>query len=191
VNFIFNYLALTKLSANHFNKILMKKLVFLLVALATATFAFAQDGKKAPASPAATAKGKIGNNEVTVSYNAPAVKGRKIWGGLVPYDQVWRTGANGATTIQLSKDAKIEGQDLKAGKYSLFTIPAQNGDWTVIFNKKADQWGSYNYDAKEDALRVKVKSKVALDSTERLTFLVDKNVVKMNWEKLEVSFGVK
>ena len=151
----------------------------------------AKPAVSAKPSPAATATGKSGDATITVSYSQPAVKGRKIWGDLVPFDKVWRTGANDATTIEFTKDVKIEGQALKAGTYALFTIPTEGGEWTIIFNKTAKQWGSYDYKDKEDALRVKVKSEKSKSFAERLTFDVkDKNVM-MCWENLCVSFKVE
>jgi Protein of unknown function (DUF2911) len=142
-------------------------------------------------SPTATAIGKSGDASITVTYAQPAVKGRKVWGDLVPFDKVWRTGANDATTIEFSKDVKIEGQALKAGKYALFTIPTEGGEWTFIFNKTAKQWGSYSYKEADDALRVKVKSGKSAAFTERMTFEVkDKNVV-FSWENLSAAFKVE
>jgi hypothetical protein len=154
------------------------------------TLAMAQ-GAKPAASPAAKAEGTIGDAKVTINYSQPAVKGRKIWGALVPFGQVWRTGANNATTIEFSKDVKIEGQALKAGKYAIFTIPTEGGDWTFIFNGKADQWGSYNYSDKDDVLRVKVKSGKAAAMTERMTFDIKGNMVNLSWENLSVGFKVQ
>jgi Protein of unknown function (DUF2911) len=151
---------------------------------------FAQDAKKAVASPAAKATAKVGAANINISYNQPAVKGRKIWGDLVPFDKVWRTGANGATVFETDKDVKIEGKVLKAGKYALFTIPTAK-DWTIIFNKKSDQWGSYDYKEKDDALRVSVKSEATKDLVESMTFVIKDNKVKLTWEKLAVSFKVE
>jgi Protein of unknown function (DUF2911) len=107
-------------------------------------------------SQKATVSQTVGLTEFTVTYSRPGVKGRTIWGGLVPYDQVWRTGANEATTFDVTRDVTINGENLAAGKYALFTIPGKD-DWTIIFNKQADQWGAFKYDAKADALRLKVK----------------------------------
>jgi hypothetical protein len=159
--------------------------------LAVTTFSFAQNDKP---SPPATASGKIGGVDVTVNYNSPAVKGRQVWGGLVPYDKVWRTGANEATVINFSKDVMVEGQKLAAGKYSVYTIPGQN-EWTVIFNKQTGQWGT-QYDQGQDALRVKVKPVAAKTSSERMTFDVkekgkNNGVVTLSWEKLQVPISVR
>jgi hypothetical protein len=168
----------------------MKKFFFLAVALLVTSFASAQDAKAKP-SPATTTTGKVGDKTITISYAQPAVKGREVWGKLVPYDAVWRTGANDATTFEIDKDVKIEGQALKAGKYSLFTIPTKAGEWTIIFNSVDKQWGAYNYNAKKDVLRVKVKSVATETLTERLTFAVKADAVHLMWEKLSVAFKVE
>ena len=168
----------------------MKKFFFLAVALLISSIAFAQEGKAKP-SPAATATGKMGDKTVTIVYAQPAVKGREVWGKLVPYNEVWRTGANDATTFEVDKDVMIEGQALKAGKYSLFTIPTEGGEWTIIFNSVAKQWGAYSYDATKDVLRVKVKSEKSKEMMERMTFDVKDNKVHLMWENLAVAFKVK
>ncbi len=107
------------------------------------------------ASPNAGAMQTIGTTMVHIMYGRPSVNGRDIFGGLVPYDEVWRTGANEATTITFSDDVTIEGQPLAAGTYGLFTLPTADS-WTFIFNRTAEQWGAFNYDSAEDALRVEV-----------------------------------
>ena len=168
----------------------MKKFFFLAVALLISSFAFAQEGKAKP-SPTATATGKIGDKTITIVYAQPAVKGREIWGKLVPYNEVWRTGANDATTFEVDKDVMIEGQALKAGKYALFTIPTEGGEWTIIFNSVVKQWGSFKYDASKDVLRVKVKSKKSDKMMERMTFDIKGNMVHLMWENLAVAFKVK
>ncbi len=166
----------------------MKKTLILCFALLATTFSFAQ---KQQASPAATAKGTIGGSDITLSYHQPAVKGRKIWGDLVPFDKVWRTGANNATTIEISKAVKIQGQTLAAGKYSVFSIPTASGEMTFIFNKQAEQWGAYKYDAKDDVLRVKTTTKKVEKLTESMTFAVKEKAIVFNWEYLEASLSVE
>ncbi|WP_022836281.1 DUF2911 domain-containing protein [Salisaeta longa] len=106
-------------------------------------------------SPNASVTQTIGLTNVAVSYGRPSMRGRTIFGELVPYGAVWRTGANEATTISFSTPVQIKGQSLAAGTYALFTIPRSN-TWTIIFNRQAKQWGAYNYDKAEDALRVDV-----------------------------------
>lgn len=132
--------------------------------------------------------GKIGNTAVVIEYGRPKVGGRTIWGGLVPYDQIWRTGADEATTISFSNDVQIDGHKLPAGIYSLFTIPGLE-EWTVIFNKVSDQWGPYQYDKAQDALRINVKPETS-DMIEELTFQILATKVVLNWEKLSIAFSV-
>lgn len=145
-------------------------------------------------SQGASVKQTIGLNDVTITYSRPGVKGRKIWGGLVPYNSVWRTGANAATTIQFTEDVLVEGQPLTAGTYSLHTIPGEK-EWTLIFNRQADQWGSYSYDASKDAARVKV-APIAGAPQEWMQFRIedpslDSARVVLAWENLQVPFTVK
>ena len=168
------------------SKSIMNKLMILSLALFTSASLCAQQR----ASPAQTASASVNGNTITIKYSSPSVKGRTIWGGLEAYDKVWRTGANEATTIEVTKDCKIAGNDLKAGKYALFTIPTK-GDWTVIINSEPNQWGAYKYDQSQDVLRFTVTPK-KVDLTEMLTFNVDKSgTVTFAWEKLSFSFDVK
>lgn len=111
-------------------------------------------------SPNATVSQTIGVTEVQITYGRPSVRDRDIFGGLVPYDEVWRTGANEATTISFSSPVEIEGQSLDAGTYGLFTIPTPD-TWAIIFNDNPEQWGAYNYDSDQDVLRVEVEPKQA------------------------------
>ena len=131
--------------------------------------------------------------DITVTYSRPLVKGRVIWGDLVPYDKVWRTGANEATTIAFSDDVTVNGQKLAKGTYSLHTIPGKD-EWTIIFNSVADQWGSYSYDMAKDTLRVKAKVEKA-PFTEWLTVEVpelsaDWAKFAIRWENVAVPFTV-
>jgi hypothetical protein len=146
----------------------MKALKFLAAAALIAFPAAAQ--LKLPAvSQHAVVTQTIGLTDITVTYSRPGVKGRQIFGGLVPYGQVWRTGANLATQFAVTTDVSIEGQKLPAGTYSLHTIPGPD-QWTVIFNKDAGQWGSFHYDQAKDALRVTIKPEKAAHSAEWLEF---------------------
>ncbi|TGE19746.1 DUF2911 domain-containing protein [Hymenobacter elongatus] len=146
--------------------------------------------KAAPASPPATATGKIGAATVTVKYNSPSVKGRPIYGSLVPYGQVWRAGANEATTVEFSKDVMVQGKKLPAGTYAFFAIPTEK-EWTVIFNKTAKQWGSFKYDEKQDALRVMATPRKAAAMTEQLAYIVTKDGLVLRWENLELPVAIK
>jgi hypothetical protein len=143
-------------------------------------------------SPRATVY-QVGNTELEISYCRPAVRGRQIWGALVPYDKVWRTGANEVTTFKTSSDVKIEGKPLAAGTYALVTIPRPDR-WTLIFNKDAEQWGAFDYDEKKDVLRVDVKP-VQSNLQERMEFLFDEfnddsADVVLRWEQVAVPFTV-
>jgi tetratricopeptide (TPR) repeat protein len=106
-------------------------------------------------SPSATFQQRVGLTDITLDYSRPGVKGRTIFGDLVPYDKLWRTGANMATRIEFSDDVKIDGKELKAGTYALFTIPGKD-QWTLIFNSNYNQGGIAQYKESEDVLRVKV-----------------------------------
>lgn len=128
----------------------------LLTLIASPALAQERGNDEARPSPNATVSQTIGTTIATVGYSRPSVRDREIFGGLVPFDAVWRTGANEATTISFSSDVMVEGQMLAAGTYGLFTIPSQDS-WTIIFNNTAEQWGSMGYDDAQDALRVTVE----------------------------------
>jgi hypothetical protein len=155
-----------------------------------ASQSFAQDYlKKLRVSPEAEVMQVVGLTKVAISYSRPGVKGRKIWGGLVPYDKVWRAGADEATKITITTDVMIEGKKLSAGSYSFFVIPTKK-EWTIIFNKVADQWGAFEYNEAEDALRLKVKPKTA-EFEEWLKYEFVKTGdysanLCLHWEKLKV-----
>jgi len=166
----------------------MKRFPFLILALATAFSASIAQQK--PASPQATATGKIGAANVKIVYSQPSARGRQIMGGLVPYGEVWRTGANEATTIEFDKPVKIEGKDLPAGKYALFTIPGEN-EWTVIINKDVKQWGAFKYKQEDDVLRVAVKPSKTSAPVETFNIAVGKDDVQLKWENTAVAFKVK
>ena len=156
------------------NKNIFFSLFIVLFALSTA---FAQE----KASPARTAEGTAAGAKITIKYSSPAVKGRTIWGDLVPLGQVWRAGADDATTFTTSKDITIQGQKLAAGTYSFFVIPGEY-ESTFIFNKVAKQWGAYNYDAKQDVLRVNVPSQQTSAMEERLVYEVKPDSFEIRWE---------
>lgn len=170
----------------------MRKSILACIAVLLAVPAFAQ--LKLPrVSQHASLTQTIGTVDMTVTYSRPGVKGRKIFGGLVPYGQVWRTGANEATKISFSDDVTIDGKPLPKGTYSLHTIPGPN-EWTIIFNKVADQWGSFNYKEAEDALRVTAKPHAA-PLTELFTIDVpsattDDGTVELRWDTVAVPFTV-
>jgi hypothetical protein len=136
---------------------------------------------------------RIGISDITIVYHRPLVDGRKIWGGLVPYGEVWRAGANENTTITFPNDVSIEGKSLPAGTYGLHMIPGEN-EWTVIFSRMHTAWGSFSYKESEDALRVTVKPQAA-EMHNALTYDFDQlkpdsTEVVMSWDKVAVPFTV-
>ncbi len=166
----------------------------LLISLLAAPLAAQRANNEPRVSPNASVSQTIGTTVVTIEYGRPAVKSRSVWGGLVPAGEVWRTGANEATTIEFTSDVTIEGQKLPAGKYALFTIPGPN-EWTIIFNRTAKQWGAFRYDAGQDALRVKVKPSPA-PHQEWLSFhfedlAADAATAVLRWEKVAVPFRIQ
>jgi hypothetical protein len=177
----------------------MRKVTLILVVLfflssLTAGSLMAQEIEFPRPSQWASVAQTIGLTDVTVTYHRPGVKGRVIWGGLVPYDKMWRTGANNATTIEFSSDVLVEGNKLAAGKYGLFTIPTKD-EWTFIFSKQADLWGTSGYKEERDALRVKVKA-MSAPHCEWMMFAFadlkeDSAKVVLHWEKLMVGFTIK
>jgi hypothetical protein len=145
--------------------------------------------KKLRVSPKAEVMQVVGLTKITISYSRPGVKGRKIWGALVPYDKVWRGGADEATKITFTTDVKVEGKKLPAGSYSFFVIPNKK-EWIIIFNKVADQWGAFTYNEAEDALRLKVKPKSG-EFEEWLKYEFTKTgdysaTISLIWEKQKV-----
>jgi hypothetical protein len=196
-----------------------------LIALLSATYVAAQTAPVAirPIRPSqkAVVMQTIGVTDITITYSRPGVKGRTIFADapasmaaratgeatldnqlerkpgepIVPYDHVWRAGANEATMFQVSDDVLINGQPLKAGTYSLFAIPGKE-EWTIIFNSDPGQWGGFSYDNKKDALRVKTKAQTGADNQEWLSYTFDpvgenSTQVNLRWEKLRVPFTVE
>ena len=176
----------------------MKRSLFLqtlsLFVLA-AFFYLSSCAQKPPASPPAKDTGKIGSANVTIDYSSPSVKGRQIFGGLVPYDKVWRAGANTATSLQTDKDLMIGGKKLPAGKYSLFAAPGEK-EWTIILNSETGQWGikrggEANRDPAKDVLTVKAVPRKSASMNEHLTYLVNPDGIVLQWENVEVPVAIK
>jgi hypothetical protein len=179
----------------------MKSLFLLLIASCVIFVATAQDankpikhryGAEAPSPPAFVVQTLTNGTVVSVDYSQPSVKGRMIGKDLDPMEgKVWRSGANEATVFEVSKNVKVEGKDLPAGKYGLFTI--MNGDeWTIIFSKTWNQWGAFSYKEADDALRVKVKGGKTKAFAEKLAYSVDKSgKVSLMWGDKQVDFTVK
>lgn len=174
---------------------IQSRFVLVLAASLMSSVLWAQSDKSQRASPPATAKGEINGAAITIDYSSPAVKNRKIFGELHPYGEVWRAGANEATVFETSKDIKVEGKTLPAGKYSIYAIPGEK-EWSVIFNKQTGQWGvkrggATSRDPAQDALVVKVKPKKTQQLTERLVYdITDKGFV-LRWENVEVPVAIK
>lgn len=159
-------------------------LVFLSILSTTGN---AQADKSTRPSPPVEIKGKLQDAQVTISYSSPSVKGRTIWGDLVPYGKVWRTGANEATIFETDKDLVIHDQKLPAGKYALFTIPGET-EWTWVFNAVWDQWGAYKYDESKDVLRINTIPQKSSVFNEQLRFEIEEEWVSLYWENLLISF---
>jgi hypothetical protein len=145
-------------------------------------------------SPNASVSQTVGITEITIKYSRPGVKGRQIWGKLVPYGEVWRAGANENTTIRFSTPVKVEGHELPAGIYGFQAIPTA-GDWTIIFSKDANEWGAFSYKQADDALRIQARPQQA-EPRERMAFDFDDVTdttarVVLQWEKLKVPFTVE
>ncbi len=180
-------------------------LMFLLVMFSFSVHAQMKSNKPRPSLKAGVMQ-RIGvDTDISIDYSRPGVKGREIWGKLVPFGLApggkesnnkpypWRGGANENTTIEFSKDVIVDGNKLPAGKYSMHFIPSKD-EWTVIFNKNSKMWGSYTYDEKEDALRINVKP-VEVPFTEWLTYGFDdlagtSCIAYLQWEKLRVPFKI-
>jgi hypothetical protein len=177
-------------------KILVSKVfVLTLAGILMTSLIYAQADKSKRASPPETATGIVAGTNITINYSSPAVKGRKIWGDLVPYDKVWRLGANEATIFETSKDIKVGGKNLPAGKYSLYAIPGEK-QWVFIFNSKTGQWGikndeSTSEDPANDVLRVTAKPQKSGTFNERMKFVVDKNGFIVEWENLKIPVSIK
>jgi Protein of unknown function (DUF2911). len=176
----------------------MRKLIAICLFLASAVLPLAAQ-QAAPAlklprpSQHQVVTQTVGLTDITIDYSRPIAKGRTIFGGLVPYDKVWRTGANEATQITFNDDVTINGQALARGAYSLHTIPGKDS-WILIFNKTAKQFGSFSYDEKQDALRVTVKpQKAPFAEVFTISFpdvTPDNGTVVLHWADLSVSFTV-
>ncbi len=168
---------------------IMKKLLFGLIG----AFLFASitsQAQEKPKSPAKSAEGKIGNTEIVITYSSPSMRGRTIYGELVPFNKVWRAGANEATTISFSNDVKVNGENLKAGKYAFFLIPNEKGNWEAIFNTESKQWGAYKLDKSKNALMVAGDTKT-IDEQEGMTYSIGDGAIHLDWEKTRFSLNIE
>ncbi len=147
------------------------------------------------ASPEATVTQRVGLTDIQINYNRPGAKGRKVYGGLVAYDHIWRTGANTTTKISFSTSVKLNGTDIPAGTYELFTIPSQT-EWTIIIHKNMSQWGAYSYDQKNDVARLKAKPLTLGEHVETLDISIndirdESATLNITWEKTRVPVALK
>lgn len=164
--------------------------LFLLLSAAVAIEGLGQNQNKKPLSPEATVTGEIGDANIEIVYCRPSARGRKMLGGNEVYGEVWRTGANAATTFTVDKDIRVEGKLLPAGKYEMFTVPREK-EWTIIFQKFARQWGAFSYKKENDVLRVNVRSSKTDSFVETFTIDVEDDRVSLKWENTFVAFKVQ
>ena len=171
------------------------KIILALFVLITMGEGLQAQGLKMPQpSTTQTIMQDFGLGAISLTYSRPNVKGRQIFGDLLPYDQIWRTGANSATVIKFTEAVKIEGEDLAAGEYALFTIPGKT-EWTIIFNKGTKEWGSYTYSETNDVLRVKVKPVMLQDKVETFTIQLGRIYdttaqLQLMWENTAVHVSI-
>ncbi|MFA5296772.1 MAG: DUF2911 domain-containing protein [Lutibacter sp.] len=163
----------------------MNKLKITLVFLLIATVTFAQE------SPRKQATGKVGEVTVDVDYGAPSVKGRTIWGELVPYGEVWRAGANENTTISFDTDVAIGETTVPAGKYGFFIIPNEDADWVIILSSKNDAWGAFSYSESEDVLRLNVTPEFVDENQEQLNYTIGNEGIRFAWEKATFNIPIE
>ncbi len=174
----------------------MKNIILTILLLWLGHPSFAQFGLP-HLSPKAGVSATVGLTKIEIDYSSPAVRGREIWGNLVPWDQVWRAGANMPTVIMIDNDVRIGGKTLPKGSYAFFIIPKAKGPWTVIFNTDHQQWGAYRYDEGKDMVRVEVEAENTKEPVEYLRYAienysVEKGAFSMVWEKkkLTVPFSI-
>jgi Protein of unknown function (DUF2911) len=174
----------------------MKSICFKILMLCCIAFTAKAQIKTPQPSPSATIIQNIGLATATIEYSRPSLKGRKMMGStLVPYGQVWRTGANKIPNLKLTEEVMIEGQKVPAGTYGLVTIPALT-EWTIVLTKKADQWGVYEYKQEDDLVRFKVKAEKMVAKEEHFTmaftdFTPTSAKVAITWENSRVKFNIK
>lgn len=172
----------------------MKKVIIAALLLASSTVSMAQGVKMPAPSPTQTIKQDFALSSIEVNYSRPAMKGRVIFGDLVPFGKVWRTGANNATKVTFGEDVEIGGVAVKAGSYALYSIPEKN-EWEIILNKGTQNWGSSGYATSDDVARFKVKTKALAQSVESFTIQIadvvsNKASIEIMWEKTGVSIPV-
>jgi len=160
----------------------------------SASVASAQEKKPRPSPPAKAECKLSGGKDITVDYSSPRAKGRKIFGGLVPYGQVWRAGANEATTFATSSDITVGGKTVPAGKYTIFAIPAED-KWTLVISKKSGEWGTAYPGPDNDLARIDMKVSKTSAPVENFTIAFDQNgnacTMRLEWENTQASVDIK
>lgn len=169
----------------------MKTLRYLILIAAIISFGNLNAQEKQRKSPKVSVKENLAGINLVITYGQPSANGREIFGGLVPYGEIWRAGANEATTFSVDREVEINGQKLPQGKYALFILPKKDEQWEIIFNTEHGQWGAYKYDKNQDALRIKV-SPIENEMTEKLTYTITgEGWVKIAWDKTRIEFKVE
>ena len=173
----------------------LRTLIFLIACVMNSSMLLAQKDKSNRPSPPATASALIAGARITIDYSSPSLKGRQIWGALVPYGKVWRAGANEATIFKTDQAIKVEGKSLPAGQYSLFAIPGEK-EWSIIFNSETGQWGikrggEANRDPANDILTVVVKPVKSVTMNEKLIYEFTTTGFVLRWENLEVPVALQ
>jgi hypothetical protein len=190
-----NHLLIFLLKFNRIQiKYFMKNTIFTFVLLIAASFTMNAQVKTPAPSPAAKIMQTVGMTEIEVAYSRPSMRDREIFGGLVPFGKMWRTGANASTKVTVSTDVVIEGNELKKGTYALYAIPGKE-EWTIVFHKNLTHWGVGKYDEKEDAFRFKVKPTSLTDAVETFTIgmsnlALGTATMDMMWADTKVSFSI-
>jgi hypothetical protein len=170
------------------------RMVFIAVMVASIAIGVNARAQQQPASPPGTASVKFDDGKtVTINYSRPSMRGRQIFGGLVPYGQVWRTGANAATSLKTDGDLNIGGSVVPAGNYTLYSIPGESG-WKLIINKQTGQWGT-EYQEKDDLARVDMKVSTNASPTEQFTISLQKTggssaILKLDWANTAASVNI-
>lgn len=173
----------------------MKKILVLILAMMVSLPLMAQDLKLPSLSPTSTITQEFSTSKTEIVYSRPSMRGRTVFGDLVPYNVVWRTGANAATKITFGEDVEIGGTTVKAGSYSFYSIPGAS-EWEIILNKNTGNWGAMGYDTKDDVVRMKVKPTTLPTTVETFTINIgnitfSSCTIDLAWERTHVSVPVK
>lgn len=154
-----------------------------------------EETPKPPKSPRLESSGTVDGVEVSIAFGSPYVKGREIWGDLIPYDKIWRAGANDATAVTFGEAVLVDGETVDAGTYALFIIPTQDNDWTIILNEEWSKeehgvWGAYDHKPEKDVLRFDVTPTLDNENVESLAFTVTESGLSFAWEKVAFQFSI-